>query len=89
MIVGQRWLTRSGAVVEIIERRDTGLVMRGLDCRPLGPAMMLICRLVRYVDGHEPLTDEPPQQFALFDDGTYTSRPHALDLMTPVQAVAA
>lgn len=80
MMVGQRWLTRSGAVIEIIERRDAGLVMRGLDMRPLGPAWMLICRYV------EP---EPARQFALHDDGTYTSIPHALDLMTQVLELAA
>lgn len=88
MTPGQRWITRSGAVIEITERRDTGLVMRGMDLRPLGPAMMLICRFVRYADG-DPLTDEPPRTFALYDDGTYTSIPHALDLVTLVLEVAA
>ena len=88
MIAGQRWLTRSGAVVEIVERRDTGLTKydrMGVHSR----AILLICRFVQYA-GAEPLTDEPPRQFALHEDGYYCGhKDHALDLVMMVQQVAA
>ncbi len=89
MKAGQRWITRSGAVVEIIERRDTGLIRYDLQWKPYGKAYMLICRLVRYVDGREPLTDEPPTIFGLHDDGRYGSGENALDLVRMVEKVAA
>ena len=89
MTPGQRWLTRSGAVVEIVERRDTGLVTHDLEWKPTGKAYMLICKFIRYVDGVDPLTDEPPTIFGLHDDGCYGAREHPLDLMRLCQQVAA
>ena len=87
MIVGQRYLTRSGAVVEIIERRDTGLTKydrMGVKSR----AYLLIVQIVTCADGTPAVTDAP-RQYALHDDGHYCGQDHALDLVRMVQRAAA
>jgi hypothetical protein len=87
MTPGQRYLTRSGAVVEIIERRDTGLTK----CDRMGVksrAYLLIVQIVTCADGTPAVTDAP-RQYALHDDGNYCGQDHALDLVQRVMERAA
>ncbi len=84
---GNRYITRGGAVVEVVSIKDTGLTVYDVNWKPLGTSKLVICKFVQYA-GQEPLTDEPPRQFAVHEDGQYLSdMNHALDLVSPVQSL--
>lgn len=88
MMPGQHWVTRGGAVVEIVERRDTGLTQYDKSGAP-HKAFMLICRVVTCADGTDAALLDAPRQFGLFDDGSYGARAHELDLVQRVAEAAA
>lgn len=53
---GKRYLTRSGAIAEIVTIEDTGLVYYDYHGKPLGTAKLIRCKIVRRIDGtpHSP-----------------------------------
>jgi hypothetical protein len=84
---GLRFVTRSGAIVKLVERLDTGHQKRDLQISaPLGAAYLLLCRVERNADGSAP---SEPQEFAVHEDGSYlASGEHAFDLIREVAAAA-
>ena len=86
---GNRYITRGGAVIEVVSIQDTGLIVYDSNWKKLGTSKLVICKFVQYAGG-EPITDEPPRKFAVHEDGQYLSdMPHALDLVREVQEVRA
>ena len=73
---GQRWRTRDGQTVTVVEVRDTGLPYYDTQWRKLGAAFLVIC-----------VTDDG-EKFCVFNDGKHVSAPR-LDLIEMIQARAA
>lgn len=75
--VGLKFYNRAGAIVEIIERRNTGLTKFTLDWKPAGNALMIVCRTV---NGNG--------NYCVFETGNYhPSTDHALDLVREIESV--
>lgn len=85
--LGKRYMTRSGAMVEVVRRIDTGLTKYQPDSwKAIAKAYLIVCRIVRYADG-SPADPNMPREICVHDDGFYTNEDHELDLVSEVQSL--
>lgn len=85
--LGKRYMTRSGAMVEVVRRIDTGLTKYQPDSwKALGKVYLIVCRIIRYANGSQADPDNPCE-ICVHDDGFYTNEDHELDLIAEVQSL--
>jgi len=83
--VGHRYMTRSGAMVEVVRRIETGHMRYDKDSwKALSKAYLIVCRIVRFANG-ESADPDSPREICVHDDGFYTNEDHELDLIREVQ----
>lgn len=86
--VGKRYMTRSGAMVEVVRKIDTGHMRYDKDSwKALSKAYLIVCRIMRFANGQAADPDSP-REICVHEDGYYTNEEHELDLVSEVQQFA-
>jgi hypothetical protein len=89
LAAGQRYLTRSGAVVRVAQRLDTGLIRRDpVTWESRGTAYLFLCVIERFSFGT--IAEDDNHRIAVHEDGRYLPDGESpLDLVAELEAVAA
>ena len=87
--VSRRYLTRSGALVRVAQRLDTGLTKRDpRTWESLGTAYLFICVIERFSFGT--IAEDDNHRIVVHEDGAYLPDGESpLDLVAELEAVAA